>query len=126
VLAYYPSSPQAEIWPNDDGFETLEMRRAVWERERARREKALAEEALQARQEAEQATFVASLSEAQLRWLKREAKRRVDAKPASGFVQSRYTLYKAEEDNVIREWMDCAAYEEQVALAEQPDEHRPI
>ena len=126
VLAYYLSSPQAEIWPNDDGFETLEMRRAVWERERARREKALAEEALQARQEAEQATFVASLSEAQLRWLKHEAKRRVDAKPASGFVQSRYTLYKAEEDNVIREWMDRAAYGEQVAPAEQPDEHRPI
>jgi hypothetical protein len=126
VLAYYLSSPQAEIWPNDDGFETLEMRRAVWERERARREKALAEEALQARQEAEQATFVASLSDAQLRWLKHEAKRRVDAKPASGFVQSRYTLYKAEEDTVIREWMDRAAYGEQVAPAEQPDAHRPI
>jgi hypothetical protein len=126
VLAYYLSSPQAEIWPNDDGFETLEMRRAVWERERARREKALAEEALQARQEAEQAIFVASLSDAQLRWLKHEAKRRVDARPASGFVQSRYTLYKAEEDTVIREWMDRAAYGEQVAPAEQPDEHRPI
>src|SRR5262245_45729795 len=96
VLAYYLSSPQAEIWPNDDGFETLEMRRAVWERERARREKALAEEALQARQETEQAKFAASLSEAQLRWLKHEAKRRVDANPASGFVQSRYILYKAE------------------------------
>jgi hypothetical protein len=108
ALAYDLSSPQAEIWPNDDGFETLEMRRAVWER--ARREKALAEEALQARQEAEQVTFVASLSEAQLRWLKHEAKRRVDAKPASGFVQSHYTLYTAEEDNVIREWMDRASY----------------
>jgi hypothetical protein len=116
--------PQAEIWPNDDGFETLEMRRAVWER--ARREKALAEEALQARQEAEQATCVASLSEAQLRWLKHEAKRRVDAKPASGFVQSHDTLYTAEEDNVIREWMDRAAYGEQVAPAEQPDEHRSL
>jgi hypothetical protein len=46
VLAYYLSSPQAEVWPNDDGFETLEMRRAIWERERARREKTLAEEAL--------------------------------------------------------------------------------
>jgi hypothetical protein len=126
VLAYYLSSPQAEIWPNDDRFETLEMRRAVWERERARREKALAEEALQARQEAEQAKFVASLSEAQLRWLKHEAKQRVDARPASGFVQSRYTLYKAEEDTVIREWMDRAAYGEQVAPAGQPDEHRPI
>jgi hypothetical protein len=126
VLAYYLSSPQAEIWPNDDGFETLEMQRAVWERERARREKALAEEALQARQEAEQAKFVASLSEAQLRWLKHEAKRRVDARPASGFVQSRYTLYKAEEDTLIREWMDRAAYGEQIAPAEQPDEHRPI
>jgi hypothetical protein len=124
VLAYYLASPRAEIWPNDDGFETLEMRRAVWER--ARRGKTLAEEALQARQEAEQAKFVASLSEAQLQWLKHEAKRRVDAKPASGFVQSRYTLYKAEEDNVIREWMDRAAYGAQVPPAEQPDERRPI
>ena len=50
----------------------------------------------------------------------------MDARPASGFVQSRYTLYKAEEDTVIREWMDRAAYGEQVAPAEQPDEHRPI
>jgi len=52
VLAYDLSSPQAEIWPNDDGFETLERRRAIWERDRARRAKELAEEALQARQEA--------------------------------------------------------------------------
>jgi hypothetical protein len=118
VLAYYLSSPQAEIWPNDNGFETLEMRRAIWERERAQREKVLAEEAMQARQEAEQAKFAALLSEGQLRWLKQEAKRRVDAKPASGFLQSRYTLYKAEEDNLIREWMDRAMYGEHVPAAE--------
>lgn len=121
VLVYYLSSLQAEVWPNDDGFKTLEMRRAIWEREQARREKALADEALQARQEAGQAKFVALLSEVQLRWLKQEAKRRVDAKPASGFLQSRYMLYKAEEDNVIRERMDRAAYGEQVPRAEQPD-----
>jgi hypothetical protein len=84
-------------------------------------EKALAEEALQARHEAEQAKFVALLSEAQLRWLKQEAKRRVDAKPASGFLQSRYTLYKGGEDTLIREWMDRAAYGEQVPTAQQPD-----
>jgi len=64
VLAYDLSSPQAEIWPNDDGFETLERRKAIWEQDRARREKALAEEALQVRQEADQATLMASLSEA--------------------------------------------------------------
>jgi hypothetical protein len=96
------------------------MRRTIWERERAQREKALAEEAMQARQEAEQAKFAALLSEVQLRWLKQEAKRRVDAKPASGFLQSRYTLYKAEEDNLIREWMDRAAYGEHVPAAEKP------
>jgi hypothetical protein len=121
VLAYYLSSPQAEIWPNDNGFETLEMRRAIWERERAQREKVLAEEAMQARQEAEQAKFAALLSEGQLRWLKQEAKRRVDAKPASGFLQSRYTLYKAEEDNLVREWMDRATYGEHVPAAEGPN-----
>jgi hypothetical protein len=114
VLTYYLSSPQAEVWPNDDGFETLEMRRAVWERERARREKTLAEEALQARQEAERAKFVASLSEAQLQWLKQEAKRRVDAKPASRSLPSRYPLYKAEEDELLQEWLDRAAYGEHI------------
>jgi hypothetical protein len=121
VLAYYLSSPQAEIWPNDNGFETLEMRRAIWERERAQREKVLAEEAMQARQEAEQAKFTALLSEDQLRWLKQEAKRRVDAKPAARFLQSRYTLYKAEEDNLVREWMDRATYGEYIPVAEERD-----
>jgi hypothetical protein len=119
VLSYYLSSRQAEIWPNDDGFETLEMRRAIWERERARREKTLAEEALQARQEAEQAKFVTSLSEGQVRWIKREVKRRVDAKPASTFVQSRYPLYKAEEEQLIQEWMDRAGYGERVPTAKE-------
>jgi hypothetical protein len=121
VLAYYLSSPQAEIWPNDNGFETLEMRRAIWERERAQREKILAEEAMQARQEAEQAKFIALLSEDQLRWIKQEAKRRVDVKPAARFLQSRYTLYKAEEDNLVREWMDRATYGEYVPVAEERD-----
>lgn len=120
VLAYYLSSLQAEIWPNDNGFETSEMRRALWERERAQREKALAEEALHARQEADEAQFVASLSAAQLRWLKQEAKRRVDAKPVAGVLQSRYTLYKAEEDHVVREWMDRVTYGEHVPAAEEP------
>jgi hypothetical protein len=90
------------------------MRRAIWERERARREKTLAEEALQARQEAEQAKFVASLSAAQLRWLQQEAKRRVDAKPASRLLQSRYPLYKAEEEELIQQWIDRAAYGEHI------------
>jgi len=85
VPAHYLSSPQAESWPNDGGFETLQMRRAIWERARAQREKALPEEALQARQEAEQGKFVALLSQAQLRRLKQETKRR-------------------EEDNLIEAW----------------------
>jgi hypothetical protein len=114
VLAHYLASPQAEIWPNDNGFETLEMRQASLERERALREKALAEEALLARQEAARAVFLSSLSEAQLRWVKLEAKRRVDERPASKFLQSRYPLYKAEEDTLVTEWMDRRAYGETV------------
>jgi hypothetical protein len=102
VLAHYLSSAHAEIWPNDSGFETLEMRRAIWERGRAQREKALAEEALQARQEAGQAQFVALLVQAPLQWLKQEAKRR-------------------EEDELIWEWMDRAAYGAHVPAVEEPD-----
>jgi hypothetical protein len=119
VLAYYLSSPQAEIWPNDDGFETLEMRRAIWAREWARREKPLAEEALQARQEAKQVKFVATLTEGQLRWITREVKRRADAKPASNFLQSRYPLYKAAEEQLIQEWRDRARYGECVPVAQE-------
>jgi hypothetical protein len=112
VLMHYLTSPGAEIWPNDGGFETLEMRRASVEKEQALREKALAEEALQARQEAERLRFLASLSEAQLQWLRQEAKRRVDAQPASKLLKSRYPLYKAEEERLVREWMDRSAYGE--------------
>jgi hypothetical protein len=114
VLAHYLASPQAEIWPNDNGFETLEMRQASLDRERALKEKALAEEALLARQEAARSVFLAALSEAQLRWIKAEAKRRVDDRPAAKFLQSRYPLYKAEEDTLMSEWMDRQAYGETV------------
>ena len=67
--------------------------------------------------------FVALLSDAQLRWLRQEAKRRVDARPASTFVQSRYPLYKVEEDELVQEWMDRAAYGESIPTAE--DIHGP-
>jgi hypothetical protein len=112
VLMHYLTSPEAEIWPNDNGFETLEMRRASVEKEQALREKALVEEALQARREVERLRFLASLSEAQLRWLRQEAKRRVDAQPASNLLKSRYPLYKAEEERLVQEWMDRSAYGE--------------
>jgi hypothetical protein len=112
VLMHYLTSPEAEIWPNDSGFETLEMRRASMEKEQAFREKALAEEALQARREAERLRFLALLSEVQLEWLRQEAKRRVDAQPASNLLKSRYPLYKAEEERLVQEWMDRSAYGE--------------
>jgi hypothetical protein len=119
LLMHYLSSPEAEIWPNDGGFETLDMRRAIVEKEQALREKALAEEALQARQEAERLRFLASLSEAQLRWLRAEAKRRADAQPGSQLLKSRYPLYKAEEEQLVQEWRDRAAYGETMPAAEE-------
>ena len=114
VLAHYLRTPQADIWPNDDGFETLAIRRARQERDRALQEKELAEEAWRARQEAAKARFLASLDERQLRWLKQEAKQRVDARPESKFLTSRYPLYKAEEEQAILEWMDRVDYGEHV------------
>ena len=114
VLAHYLRTPQADIWPNDDGFETLAIRRARQERDRALQEKALAEETLRARQETAKVRFLASLDEGQLRWLKQEAKRRVDARPESQFLSSRYPLYKAEEEQAILEWMDRVDYGEHV------------
>ena len=114
VLAHYLSSPHAELWPNDDKFETLEMRKAKDERERARKEKALAEEAILARQEANKTQFVASLSQSQIQWLRKEAKRQVDVRSDSRFVSSKYPLYKAREEELIAEWMDRSAYEEKI------------
>jgi len=121
VLAHYLSSPQAEIWSNDDGFETLAMRQARIERDRAQREKTLAEEALKARQAAQKAQFQSSLSEDQLQWIKQEAKRLVDARPDSKFLMSRYPLYKAEEERLMEEWMDRVGYGETVpSVTEEP------
>jgi hypothetical protein len=114
VLAHYLSSPQAELWPNDDGFETLAIRQARVERDRAQREKALAEEALKARQATQKAQFQSSLSADQLQWIKQEAKRLVDARPDSKFLTSRYPLYKAEEERLVEEWMDRVEYGETV------------
>jgi hypothetical protein len=77
----------------------------------------LAEEVLQVRQEAAQARFLASLAETQLQWLKQEAKQRVDAQPSARFLTSRYPLYKAEEEQLIHEWMDRVDYGESVPHA---------
>jgi hypothetical protein len=114
VLAYYLRSPQADIWPNDDGFETLALRRARQNRDRALQEKTLIEEALRARQDAAKARFLTALTDAQLHWLKQEAKRRVDAQSGARFLTSRYPLYKAEEEKLIHEWMDRVDYGERV------------
>jgi hypothetical protein len=117
VLAHYLRHPQAEIWPNDSGYETLALRQARQQRDQALQEKALAEEALRARQEAAQARFVASLAASQLQWLQQQAKARVDARPEAKMLQSRYPLYKAEEEELIREWRDRVAYGETVPHA---------
>jgi len=114
VLAHYIRTPQADIWPNDDGFETLALRHVRQERDRALQEKTLAEEALRARQEAAKARFLASLADSQLQWLKLEAKRRVDTRPEARFLTSRYLLYKAEEEQLFQEWMDRASYGDRV------------
>jgi hypothetical protein len=117
VLAHYLSSPQAELWPNDEAFETLAMRQNRKERDRAQREKALAEETLKVRKEAQKAQFSSSLSEEQQQWIKREAKRLVDTRPEAKMLSSRYPLYKAEEDRLLEEWMDRVGYGEVVPVA---------
>lgn len=114
VLAYYLRTPQADIWPNDDGFETLVLRHARQERDRALQGKALAEETLRVRQEAAKIRFLASLTDPQMQWLRQEAKQRVDAQPSARFLTSRYPLYKAEEDQLVEEWMDRIQYGERV------------
>jgi hypothetical protein len=90
------------------------MRQARIERDRAQREKTLAEEALKARQATRKAQFQSSLSEDQLQWIRREAKRLVDVRPDSKFLTSRYPLYKAEEERLLEEWMERVGYGEPV------------
>jgi hypothetical protein len=114
VLAHYLRTSQADIWPNDDGFETLAVQRARQERDRALQEKAFAEEALRVRQEAAKVRFLAALADTQMEWVRQEAKRRVDARPDAQFLTSRYPLYKAEEEQLISEWMDRGNYGEAV------------
>jgi len=114
VLAHYLALPQAEIWPNDDEFETLAVKQNRLERERVQKEKVLAEATLKARRDTQRARFSASLSEAQVQWIKQEAKRTVDARPESKMLNSRYPLYKAEEDRLLEEWMDRSGYGEVV------------
>jgi hypothetical protein len=117
VLAHYLRPPQADIWPNDEGFETLALRRVRQERDQAMQEKALSEEVLRVQQEAAKARFLVSLTDTQLRWLKQEAKRRVDTQSQARSLTSRYPLYKAEEEQPVYEWMDRVDYGEMVAHA---------
>jgi len=125
VLAHYLRTAQAEIWPNDNGFETLALRQARHERDRALQEKTLAAEALRARQEAAKVRFLTSLADAQLQWVKLEAKRRVDSRPEARFLASRYLLYKAEEEQLLHEWMDRMGYGESVPHVASDGSERP-
>jgi hypothetical protein len=96
------------------GYETLTFRTARLERNRTLQEKALVEEALRARHEAPTVRFLAPLAETRLQWLKHHAKERADVQPEAKFLQSRYPLYKAEEEALIHEWRDRVAYGETV------------
>lgn len=121
VLAHYLASPQAEIWPNDEGFETLGLRQARLNRERAQQEKAMAEEALRDRQAAEKIRFIASLLDGQRRWISQEAQRLVDRRPDSKFLSSRYPLYKAEEERLLEEWLERTKFGESIPKAGDPE-----
>jgi len=114
VLSHYLRVPQADVWPNDSNYETLALRQAREARDRALAEKALAEETLRAQQDTARLRFLASLEASQMAWLKNEAKQRVDNRPEAKFLESRYPLYKAEEEALTLEWMDRVAYGEAV------------
>lgn len=114
VLSHYLRVPQADIWPNDSSYETLALRHAREARDRALAEKALAEETLRTQQDTARLRFLASLEASQMAWLKSEAKQRVDNRPEAKFLESRYPLYKAEEETLTLEWMDRVAYGEAV------------
>jgi len=118
VLMNYLNNPQSGIWPADDGYETLTVRRARLERDQAAKQKALAEETFKAQQEERLLRFRTGLSEAQWAWIRNEAKRAVDSAPKAQqeFMgpRTRLNMYKAKEDELIREWLDRTAYGETV------------
>ena len=114
VLSHYLRVSQADVWPNDSNYETLALRQAREARDRALAEKALAEETLRAQQDTARLRFLASLEVSQMAWLKNEAKQRVDNRPEAKFLESRYPLYKAEEETLTLEWMDRVVYGEAV------------
>ncbi|MGE3539365.1 MAG: hypothetical protein AB7N91_18275 [Candidatus Tectimicrobiota bacterium] len=118
VLMHYLRTSQADIWANDQKYETLAMRRARQERDLALQEKALAEEAIRTRQEASRLRFVAALSEAQFAWIRQEAKTLVDQNPDYRFSQARYNLYKAEEVKLLDKWAERMSYGETVPSLE--------
>jgi hypothetical protein len=118
VLAHYLSSPQADIWPNDDRFETLVMKQNRSEKEQAQKEKTLAEEMIRAKREAQKARFSVSLFDSQINWIKQEAKRLVDKRPEAKLLTSRFPLYKAEEERLLGEWMERVGYGETVPSIE--------
>jgi hypothetical protein len=94
------------------------MQRAKRELAQAKQEKAFAEQALATRLAARTVRFKAALSDAQEQWLKQESKRRVDARPEAKMLSSRFPLYKAEEQDLINEWMERTEYGEQVPEGE--------
>lgn len=118
VLSRYLNSPNVQIWPADDGYETISLRNARLERDRAFKEKALAEETLKARQEERKLRFLSSLTDSQMSWIRREAKNAVDEAPGSQqrFIRAanRLAHYKAEEEKLIAEWLERSAYGEAV------------
>ena len=116
VLAHYLRTSQADIWPNDDGFETLALRRARQERDQAMQEKALSEEALRVRQEAARHAFS---RRSRIHSCNGSSRRQsgVSIPNPSRLLTSRYPLYKAEEEQLVHEWMDRVDYGERVPHA---------
>ena len=102
LLMAYLGGQVAEVFPNDDHFETLAMRRERVKLDLARREEALATEALAAQRSAERTKRLAALTDAERGQLRRGARRRVDA-TVPDFVKNRGPLYREEEERLVEE-----------------------
>jgi hypothetical protein len=90
----------AEVFPNDDHFETLAMRRERVKLELARREQQLAAEALAAQRSAERTRSLAALTDEERARCAEEARRRVD-QTVPDFVRNREPLYREEEERLV-------------------------
>jgi len=118
VLKAFLSNPTMAIWPNDEGYDTLAVRRARIERDQATAQKTLMEEAFKVQQEERMLRFQTQLTEAQWTWIRSEAKRIVDSAPKAEqeFMSSRtrLMLYKTREDELLDEWLERTTYGETV------------